>query len=154
MTPRAMNSAAVAHNQARLGDIAAHQRRAIGLLTQAQRVWTPETHPVDWAMTQNNLGNAWLLMPTSDRGENLGKAIACYTAALEIRIREAHPVDWAATQNNLGNAWLFMPTGDRRENLGKAIACYTAALEVLSAEWLSGGHGTAEEFDAIAPADG
>ena len=108
MTPRAMNSAAVAHNQARLGDIAAHQRRAIGLLTQAQRVWTPETHTVDWAMTQNNLGVAWADLPTGDRGENLGKA----------------------------------------------IACYTAALEVLSAEWLSGGHGTAEEFDAIAPADG
>ena len=32
-------------------------------------------------MTQNNLGNAYLNLPTGDRGENLNKAIACYEAA-------------------------------------------------------------------------
>ncbi len=132
--PEAMHNAAIAHNQARLGDIVAHQRRAIDLLTQAQGVWTLDAHPVDWATTQNNLGVAWADLPTGDRGENLGNAIACYTAALGVRTRGAHPVAWAATQNNLGNAWLYMPTGDRGENLGKAIACYTAALEVRTRE--------------------
>jgi tetratricopeptide (TPR) repeat protein len=132
--PRAMYSAAIAHLQARLGDIAAHQRKAIALLTQAQGTWTRQAHPTECAATQVNLGNAWLRMPTGDRAENLGKAIAAYGRALEVCTREADPVGWAATQNNLGNAWSFMPTGDRAENLGKAIAAYGRALEVCTRE--------------------
>ncbi|HYN78008.1 MAG TPA: hypothetical protein VES73_09480, partial [Lamprocystis sp. (in: g-proteobacteria)] len=132
--PRAMTSAAIAHAQARLGDIAAHQRKAIALLTQAQGTWTREAHPVDWAMTQNSVGIAWRNMPTGDPAENLGKAIAAYALALEVLTREAHPADWATTQNNLGNAWAQMPTGDPAENLGKAIAAYGLALEVRTRE--------------------
>jgi len=132
--PQAMNNAAIAHAQARLGDIAAHQRKAIALLTQAQGTWTREAHPADWALIQNNLGEAWRIMPTGDQAENLGKAIAAYGLALEVRTREAHPAEWAATQNNLGTAWLNMPTGDRAENLGKAIAAYGLALEVYTRE--------------------
>ena len=33
-------------------------------------------------MTQNNLGNAYLRLPTGDRGENLRAAIECYERAL------------------------------------------------------------------------
>jgi hypothetical protein len=132
--PRAMNNAAIAHEGARLGDIAAHQREAIALLTQAQDTWTREAQPADWAKTQNNLGNAWANMPTGDRAQNLHQAIAYYRLALEARTREAHPKGWAMTQNNLGIAWRSMPTGDRAENIGKAIAAYGHALEVLTRE--------------------
>jgi tetratricopeptide (TPR) repeat protein len=126
--PYARTWAAIAHSQARLGDIAAHRRRAIDLL--AGNLALHPDHSPDWARTQNNLGIAWATLPTGDRGENLRKAIAAYTAALEVFTRAAHPADWAATQNNLGAAWADLPTGDRGENLGKAIAAYTAALEV------------------------
>jgi tetratricopeptide (TPR) repeat protein len=124
----ARNWAAVAHGQARLGDITAHQQRAIALLTDNLAL-LPE-HSWNWAMAQNNLGEAWREMPTGDKTENLGKAIAAFTAALEVYTRQAHPVGWAMTQNNLGNAWREMPMGDKTENLGKAIAAFTAALEV------------------------
>ncbi|MEM7577894.1 MAG: hypothetical protein AAF328_10515, partial [Planctomycetota bacterium] len=119
-----------AHTFARLGDIAAHRQRAIDLSTATlQRV---EAGSLDWAITQNNLGNAWQTLPTGDRSGNLGKAIDAYEAALEVTTRTAHPADWARTQNNLGNAWQTLPTGDRSENLGKAIDAYEAALEVTT----------------------
>jgi tetratricopeptide (TPR) repeat protein len=103
---------------------------AIGHYEAALRVYTEPDFPVDWAMTQNNLGVAYRNLPTGDRGENLAKAIACYEAALRVRTEADFPVDWAMTQNNLGNAYSNLPTGDRGENLAKAIACYEAALRV------------------------
>jgi tetratricopeptide (TPR) repeat protein len=132
--PQAIYNAALAHLQARLGDIAAHRRKAIALLTQAQSTWTREAHPTQWAKTQGNLGNAWAEMPTGERLENLGKAIAAYGLALEVLTREAHPADWAMIQNNLGAAWANMPNGDRAENLGKAIVACGLALNVYTRE--------------------
>jgi hypothetical protein len=55
-------------------------------------------------MTQNNLGNAYLYLPTGDRGENLRRAIACFEAALRVRTEVDFPQDWATTQFNLGLA--------------------------------------------------
>jgi hypothetical protein len=37
---------------------------------------------VQWAMTQNNLGNAYQDLPSGDRAANLRQAIACYQAAI------------------------------------------------------------------------
>jgi len=126
----ARNNAAIAHNQARLGDIAAHQRRAIEI--HKHTLTLAPDHSLSWATTQHNLGTAWGVLPTGDRGENLRRAIACCEAALEVYTRAAHPVDWATTQNNLGTAWGQLPTGDRGENLRRAIACFEAALEVYT----------------------
>jgi tetratricopeptide (TPR) repeat protein len=82
------------------------------------------------AAMYNNLGNAYLRLPTGDRGENLGRAIGCYEEALRFRTPEAAPLDYAMTQNNLGNAYADLPTGDRGENLGRAIGCYKRALAI------------------------
>ena len=65
----------------------------------------------------NNLGTAYLDLPTGDRGENLKKAIESYNEALKIYTIDAFPVQYAATMNNLGNAYSDLPTGDRGENL-------------------------------------
>jgi hypothetical protein len=48
----------------------------------ALRVRTEREFPVQWAMTQNNLGIAYRNLPTGDRGANLQQAIACYEAAI------------------------------------------------------------------------
>jgi hypothetical protein len=48
------------------------------------QVRTREAFPLDWAQTQNNLGNAYWSLPTGDRAANLQQAIACYQAALQI----------------------------------------------------------------------
>ena len=91
------------------------------------RVYTEADFPIDWAMTQNNLGNAYRNQPTGDRGENLRRAIACYEAALRVYTEADFPTAWAMTQNNLGAAYADLPTGDRGESLRRAIACYEAA---------------------------
>ena len=96
----------------------------------ALEVYKRKDYPEDWAMTQNNLGNAYRNRIQGLRAGNIELAIACYTAALEVRKRENYPDDWAATQNNLGNAYYDRIEGLRAGNIELAIACYTAALEV------------------------
>ncbi|MGA2596621.1 MAG: hypothetical protein ABSH09_06460 [Bryobacteraceae bacterium] len=100
-------SAAAAHDlgtqlwRCSLGDRAANLGKAIGCYQAALRVRTEADFPQDWAMTQNNLGNAWSDLPTGDRAANLGKAIGCYEAALRVYTEADFPQDWAMTQNNL-----------------------------------------------------
>jgi CHAT domain-containing protein len=96
--------------------------------------------PVDWAMTQNNLANAYRERIKGDKAENIEQAIAAYTAALGVYTREALPVDWAMTQNNLANAYRERIKGDKAENIEQAIAAYTAALGVYTREALPQNH--------------
>ena len=84
---------------------------------------------MDWAKTRFNLGLAYAIRAgIGGGGADLRLAVAQVRAAGTVWTEAAFPFDF---QN--------------------AIA---PALEGLRAEWLSGGHGTAGEFDAIAPADG
>ncbi|MBW4495406.1 MAG: CHAT domain-containing protein [Oscillatoria princeps RMCB-10] len=97
-------------------------------------VFTRETNPKQWAMTQNNLGEAYRKRIKGERADNLEKAIALYTAALSVYTREAFPEYWATTQNNLGIAYSDRIRGEKADNLEKAIASYNAALEVRTRE--------------------
>ena len=68
-------------------------------LTSRERV------PLDWAMTQNNLGLALQVLGRRESGTaKLEEAVVAYREALKERTRERVPLDWAATQNNLGIA--------------------------------------------------
>ncbi|WP_287267312.1 tetratricopeptide repeat protein [Moorena sp. SIO3A2] len=88
----------------------------------ALEVRTREAFPIDWAMTQNNLGNAYLERITDQKAQNLEDAIACYQLALSVFTREAFPIDWAMTQNNLGNAYSERITDQKAQNLEEAFA--------------------------------
>jgi len=97
------------------------------LLAQSDR----ETVPLDWAATQNNLGNALRSLGAREPGTaRLEEAVAAYRAALQERTQARVPLDWAATQNNLGNA---LQTLGARESgtarLEEAVAAYRAALQ-------------------------
>ncbi|MDT9313082.1 MAG: hypothetical protein P5701_22000, partial [Limnospira sp. Paracas R14] len=70
-----------------------------GLVLEAR---PPERLPDKWAQTQNNLGSAYLYLPTGDRAAHLQQAIKCYENALTVRKPDTAPLDWAMTQNNLG----------------------------------------------------
>src|ERR1019366_8856429 len=87
--------------RASLGDRTANLRQAIECFEAALRVRTEQGFPQDWAMTQNNLGNAWGDLPTGDRDANLRRAIECYEAALRVRTEQAFPRDHAQTTENL-----------------------------------------------------
>jgi hypothetical protein len=81
---------------------------------------TRDRVPLDWAMTQNNLGNAleriWAITQNNlgnalerigERGRGtaqLEEAVTALRAALGERTRDRVPLDWAMTQNNLGLA--------------------------------------------------
>lgn len=91
---------------------------------------TRASYPENWAITQNNLGNAYSNRLQGNRAENLEEAIRCYSNALQVRTRQHYPKDWAGAQNGLGNAYRQRIQGERAENLEKAINCFEAALEV------------------------
>ena len=69
-------------------------------------VRTREAFPQDWAMTQNNLGNAYWDRIQGSRAENLEAAIKAFEAALTVRTREAFPRDHLQTAGNLASAWI------------------------------------------------
>jgi tetratricopeptide (TPR) repeat protein len=92
--------------------------------------------PLDWAGTQNNLGNALLTLGEQESGtEHLEAAISAYRSALEEFTRDRVPLDWARTQNNLGGAlWrLGVRTGNvdlvvqARETVEAAYRLFTEA---------------------------
>jgi tetratricopeptide (TPR) repeat protein len=88
----------------RLAVRADNLERAIACYEQALQMYTRQAFPQDWAMTQNNLGNAYRDRIWGNRADNLERAIACYKQALEIHTREASPEEWATIQNNLALA--------------------------------------------------
>ncbi len=111
-------------------------RAAVEHYRQALQVFLKDEYPVQYAMTQNNLGAAYgnLAAATAEeRAENVKKAVACYRAALEIYKKDEYPVDYAMTQNNLGVAYSDLPAAtaeERAENIKQAVGCYQAALEI------------------------
>ncbi|WP_013321115.1 CHAT domain-containing protein [Gloeothece verrucosa] len=98
----------------------------------ALEVYTRAAFPVDWAMTQNNLGNAYRNRIRGEKAENIEEAISSYRHALEIYTRAAFPVDWATTQNNLGAAYSDRIRGEKAENIEEAISSYRHALEIYT----------------------
>lgn len=86
--------------------------------------------PLDWATTQNQLGNALSTLGERENGTaRLKEAVAAYSNALRECTRERVPLQWAMTQSNLGTALARL--GEREsgtERLEGAIAAFRAAL--------------------------
>jgi tetratricopeptide (TPR) repeat protein len=58
--------------------------------------------PLQWATTQNNLGNALRVLGERESGTaRLDEAVAAFRDALQERTRARVPLDWASTQMNL-----------------------------------------------------
>jgi len=105
--------------------------QAIGIYRKALSELTRERVPLQWATTQNNLGNALSTLRERESGSaRLEEAVAAYRAALQEYTRERVPLDWAMTQNNLGTA--LMALGERESGsarLEEAVGAYRAALQ-------------------------
>ena len=79
--------------------------QAVTAYTEALKERTRERVPLDWAGTQNNLGNVLATLGARERGtERLEQAVTAFTEALKERTRKRVPLDWASTQSNLGRA--------------------------------------------------
>jgi tetratricopeptide (TPR) repeat protein len=85
--------------------------------------------PLDWAATQNNLGNALQALGWREGGTaRLEEAVAAYRDALRECTRGRVPLQWAMTQNNLGTA--LRTLGERESGtarLEEAVAAYRDA---------------------------
>ncbi len=93
--------------------------------------------PLDWATTQNNLGNALQTLGERESGTaRLEEAVEAYRAALQELTRERVPLHWATTQNNLGLA--LEALGERESgtpHLEAAVAAFNVCLTVTDTVW-------------------
>ncbi len=100
---------------------------------QVLAAWTRDRVPLDWAMTQNNLGTAlWTLGARESGTARLAEAVGACRLALQELTRDRVPLNWAATQNNLGTALCRL--GERESGtarLAEAVDAFRLALQ----EW-------------------
>ncbi|MFZ0887452.1 MAG: tetratricopeptide repeat protein, partial [Candidatus Binataceae bacterium] len=109
---------------------------AVAAFRETLKERTRERVPLDWAMTQNNLGAALETLGERESGTaRLEGAVAAYREALKEWPRERVPLDWAATQNNLGNAlWALGARASGTVQLEEAVAAYREALKEYTRE--------------------
>ena len=99
-----------------------------------------EKFPIDYAMTQHNLGNAYTtLAEVEGKPDNCRLAIAALEETLKVFKLENFPVEYAITQNDLGNANRKLSDLEGRvevkiENSRLAIAAYGKSLKILKLE--------------------
>ena len=94
-------------------------------------------HPAEYAMLQNNLGNALQYASSSHPVENNFRAIEAYDEALKVRARETMPIEYANTIANKANCLWNLPDDPghpefgNRQNLMTARNHYAEAREVF-----------------------
>jgi hypothetical protein len=92
----------------------------------ALTVRTREHVPLQWALTQSNLGNALRNLGEREAGiARLEEAVAAYRAALTVMTRERVPLQWALTTGDQGVAFIFIA-----ERIGDAALAHRAILQI------------------------
>ena len=94
--------------------------------------------PLDWAMTQNNLGTALRALGERESGTaKLEEAVAAYREALKEWTRERVPLDWARSFGNEGVALMFLAERRRDAAMAEtALSQINTAFETMR----DGGH--------------
>jgi len=147
-------------NEFPLGSLGTNQEIAIAAYRNALRVYTEDKLPQDYALLNNNLGNAYSdLAPFSaNPREQIENGISAYRNALRVCTEEEQPQAWAATKNGLGNAYLALApfSGNPREQIENAIVAYLNALQVrteaeLPHDWAATNINLGAVYSALAP---
>jgi len=103
----------------------------VGDLTEATKIFREETHPELFAICNQQLALAYLVMPMSDQGDRLrlGVAVNALRAALRVYTPQTHPAQWASAQVNLANALQYLPSAHQEHNLDEAVQLYEEVLQ-------------------------
>lgn len=103
----------------------------VGDLNEATKVFREESHPEMFALCNQHLALAYLVMPMSDEGDRLrlGIAVNALRAALRVFTPQDHPGQWATTQVNLANALQYVPSAHQQDNLDEAVQLYEQVLQ-------------------------
>ena len=101
---------------------------------EALKELTQNRVPLDWATTQNNLGNALgRLGERESEITHMEEAVTAFQEALKEKTRDRVPLDWAITQNNLGNALRILGhRGKEARLICDALQGHVMAWEVFS----------------------
>jgi hydrogenase maturation protease len=93
---------------------------------------TQDSAPACYGQLQNNLGLAYLCMPTREASDRLrtGIAVQSFRKALEVCDRDRDPDMWASVTMNLASALQYLPSTHPEENLVQAVEAYEQVLEV------------------------
>lgn len=118
-----------------LGSKASNIEIAIAGYEIVLTVYTRSAFPQDWAMTQNNLGEAYRQRIFGERAENIELAIAAFSTALEVRTRSAFPQNNAETLLNLGRLYQDEKLFDSAYN---TFVSAIATVEALREDIVSG----------------
>ena len=91
-----------------------------------------ETHPEMFAQLQNNLGLAYMSMPTMEASNQLrtGVAVQSFRHALKVYTLEKYPDRWASVSMNLANALVYAPSSHPSDNLIQAVETYEEVLRI------------------------
>src|SRR6185436_16709319 len=109
-------------------------------------------YPVEYAMLQNNLGNALQYASSGHIVENNLRALGAYDEALKVRTRDTMPLEYANTIANKANCLWNLPDDPARpedggvRNRSCARAYYQEARELFAA------HGESDRAHAAAAA--
>ncbi len=93
---------------------------------------TQRDHPDQFAQLQNNLGLAYLSIPSTESSSQLrsGIAVQSFRHALKVYTIEDHADMWASVSMNLANALQYAPSSHPEENLIQAVEIYEDVLQV------------------------
>lgn len=117
--------------QALAGDDRGALLAVVGDLNEAAKVFREESHPELFALCNQQLALAYLVMPMSDQGDRLrlGVAVNALRAALRVYTPQTHPAMWASAQTNLANALQYLPSVHQQDNLDEAVQLYEEVLQ-------------------------
>lgn len=109
---------------------------AIALYRAALVLVPREQAPIQWAITQNDLGAAVMRLGYRETGTSrLQEAIGIYHQALMEFSRDKAPIEWAMTKGNIGAAFFRLGERSGKEApLKEAVIAARAALTVFTRE--------------------
>lgn len=93
---------------------------------------TQDSEPACYGRLQNNLGLAYLCMPTREASDQLrtGIAVQSFRKALDVQDRDRDPDMWAGVMMNLASGLQYLPSTHPADNLAEAVEIYEQVLEV------------------------
>ena len=133
------NNLATAFLSIPFSDQRAKMREALAVQSfeEGLKVVDPIDHPVEYAMLQNNLGNALQYASSSHAVENNLRALEAYDEALKVRRPDSMPLEYANTIANKANCLRNLPDAPaepalgNRGNLMLAMGLYGEAHSVF-----------------------
>lgn len=132
------------------------QGLAVQTFEEALKYIQYDQAPREYAMLQNNLGNALQYLPSGHPINNIFRAITAYDEALKVRNPKDTPLEYANTISNKANALFNLPDDTEKpeagnpQNLLLARAYYQQAWEIFtSLEQMEQAHVVAQALQEL-----